>query len=268
MPKRFSDTEIWKKDWFLELTDKQKLLVKFLFDNCDCAGIYEISKRILKMSFEESITKEDFKALKQIRFINDNTIFIEDFIKFQYNVEISSLNPKYNVHKGIIAKLNKYNILSTLSQPLTNPYSRVLDKDMVKDKDNILFTNNINEEKFFKNSNPDFYFLDDKNKIFEIYEKECPNLISLTWEKRSRKILDKANSFLSEISSDWDYFKNLCQKANKLKKIANTKIDFEMLINCHIGIMNGKYEKDGNKKGVSQEFINDFFANLKDEEKK
>ena len=133
MARRLSDTEIWKKDWFLDLSDKQKLLVKFLFDNCDCAGIYEISKRMLKMCFEEAITKEDFNAIKQIRFIDNNTIFIEDFIKFQYNVNISSLNPNYNVHKGIIARLNKYNILSTINHPLANPCLRVLDKD--KDKE-------------------------------------------------------------------------------------------------------------------------------------
>ena len=37
MAKRFTDTEIWQKDWFLDLPIKQKLLVKFIFDNCDCA---------------------------------------------------------------------------------------------------------------------------------------------------------------------------------------------------------------------------------------
>ena len=58
MVKRLSDSEIWNKDWFLDLTDKQKLLVKFLFDNCDCAGIYEISKRMLRVCFEQSITSQ------------------------------------------------------------------------------------------------------------------------------------------------------------------------------------------------------------------
>ena len=28
MVKRLSDSNIWSKDWFLDLTDKQKLLVK------------------------------------------------------------------------------------------------------------------------------------------------------------------------------------------------------------------------------------------------
>ena len=119
MVKRLSDSEIWNKDWFLDLTDKQKLLVKFLFDNCDCAGVYEISKRILRNSFEQEITKEDFEAIKQVKFISENKIFIEDFIKFQYNTSIPLLNPLNRVHKGILKSLEKNNII-TLSKQLTN----------------------------------------------------------------------------------------------------------------------------------------------------
>lgn len=114
MAKRVTDTDIWKKDWFLNLTDKQKLLVKFLFDNCDCAGVYEISQKILNACFNEQITRVDFEAIKQVRFIKEDVIFLEDFIKYQYNVEISELNEKYNLHKGILRRLNKYGISSTL----------------------------------------------------------------------------------------------------------------------------------------------------------
>ena len=141
MAKRFTDSEIWNKDWFLDLSIKQKLLVKFLFDNCDCAGFYEVSYRTLRNCFNEEITKEDFKGLKQIRFINNETIFIEDFIKYQYNCEISELNPKFSVHRGIIKKLNKYGILGTLTKGLANPtYEglQVMDKDKDKDKDNTI----------------------------------------------------------------------------------------------------------------------------------
>ena len=60
MAKRFADTEIWNKDWFLELSIKQKLLLKYIFDNCDCAGVYEISYRNLKNCFDEEVTLEDF----------------------------------------------------------------------------------------------------------------------------------------------------------------------------------------------------------------
>ena len=176
MAKRLSGTDIWNKDWYLELTDKQKLLVKFLFDNCDCAGIYEISKKMLRVCFNEEITKEDFKAIKQVSFINENTIFIEDFIKFQYKIDISELNSKFTVHKGIITRLNKYGIFETLSKGLVNPYVRVQDKD--KDKDITLnkqidTLNNINNnEKNLKKSDPyvnsiNEFFIQEYQKVFE-----------------------------------------------------------------------------------------------------
>lgn len=161
MTKRFTDNEIWSKDWFLDLSIKQKLLLKFLFDNCDCAGIYEISYRTLKYCFNEEITKEDFKDLKQVIFIDDNTVFIQDFIKFQYGCEINELNPNYSVHKGILKKLNKYKGLVTLTQPLDNSYNVELqDKVKVKDKDTYTSTNSLKEKENLtkekeKSENPD-----------------------------------------------------------------------------------------------------------------
>ena len=63
MAKRIRDNEIWKKDWYLDLSIKHKLLVDFLYDNCDCAGVYEISKRILNYVFGGEITIDDFEIL-------------------------------------------------------------------------------------------------------------------------------------------------------------------------------------------------------------
>jgi len=120
MAKRLCSNDIWFKDWFLELSDKQKLLIKFLYDNCDCAGIYEISYHILNMCFKDGITREDFNGLKQVRFISDNVVFLEDFIQFQYNIELSELNPRNNVHKGILRKLSKYNLQLTEQQEMEN----------------------------------------------------------------------------------------------------------------------------------------------------
>lgn len=260
MSKRMSDTEIWTKDWYLDLSIKQKLLVKFLFDNCDCAGIYEISYRTLRNCFNEEIKKEDFEGIKQIKFISDNKIFIEDFIQFQYGISIDQLNEKNNVHKGIIKSLSKNGIFPTLNQPLSNPCLRVLDKDMDKDKD---------KEEIINNTNPDFYFSDSKQKVFDIYKQTCTNLIALSFEPRNKRVLDKVNSYLNEINNDFEQYKLLCEKANHLQKIAETKIDFEMMLNCYIGIMNGKYEqKPANRRGVSPETIKRCIAEARAKQQK
>ena len=192
-------------------------------------------------------------ALNKLKSTNDITI------KATSQNTVITVN-NYDLYQDINMRDNK----QITNEQQTNNKQITTTKECKEYKNEKNEKNNIGGEK--KNSNPDFYFSSDKNKVFEIYENECKNLIPLTGEKRNRKVLDKTSNFLNEIEFDWDYFKNLCRKANELKTIANTKIDFEMLINCHIGIMNGKYQKDENKRGVSQEFIDNFFENLKKEE--
>ena len=80
------------------------------------------------------------------------------------------------------------------------------------------------------------------DKCFEIYKKECPDLLKLGFEPRNREIREDVATFLGEIDADIGYFTQLCQKANSLKQIVNKTIDFKMLIKNHIGIYNGKYK--------------------------
>lgn len=242
MTKRFADTEIWNKDWYLDLTLKQKLLLKYIYDNCDCAGVYEISYRNLKNCFGEEVAKSDFDGLKQIKFIDENKIFIEDFIEFQYGWKLESLNAKNNnIQKGIIKSLTKHKLLP-------NPCARVLDKD--KDKDNINYDIKNNKHDILNNqdniekdneSNKKFENFDLKSRLFEQYENLCPNLIRLTGERKSRKIAEKMRIYLDETDSDMEMYENLCRAANKLRIIADRPIDFETMLNCRIGILNGKY---------------------------
>ena len=136
MAKRFSDTGIWNKEWFLNLSLKHKMLVKFLFDNCDCAGVYEPNYALLSFYIGEKITPKDFENLKQIKKLKNGNFLIEDFLKFQYGISsYDSLNPKFSVHKGIIKSLEKNQLLDKgclrVKQPLQD-----MDKDMDKDKDN------------------------------------------------------------------------------------------------------------------------------------
>lgn len=135
MVKRFCDTDIWQKEWFLNLSAVERQLFLYIKDNCDCAGFYVPNYAMLSFVMGQKITKEDFKNLKQVVFVDEDVIFIEDFIKFQYNVFIEELNPKYSVHRGIIKRLNKYGIFGTLTKQLRNTYSSIQDKDKVKDKD-------------------------------------------------------------------------------------------------------------------------------------
>ena len=153
MTNRFCDTEIWAKDWFLNLNTKQKLLVKFLFDNCDCAGFYQISWNLLKVYFNDvEITVDDFKSIKQVEFIKDDLIFIEDFALFQCKVRsLKELNPNNKAHLGVLRLLKKYNIFDYENvspfeaplKPLDSPFEGVQEKDKEKEKDNKFLNNRV-----------------------------------------------------------------------------------------------------------------------------
>ena len=241
MTNRLSDTEIWEKDWFLDLTDRQKLLVKFLFDRCDCAGFYQISWNLLKCYFKEPPTREDFKKIKQVRFINENLVFIEDFALFQCKVSsFDRLNPNNNAHKGVLKLLEKHNIYKAPSEPLASPLSGAQEKEKEKDKEIIPLIEEEKEKE--KEINPDLFFDSEIRECFALYEDNCKNLIPLRFEKKNREILKLLDDTLNEIDRDVGQFKQLCVTANQLRTIAEKKIDFKMMLRNYIGILNGKYK--------------------------
>lgn len=95
-----------------------------------------------------------------------------------------------------------------------------------------------------KDKKIDIYCNNDFEKCFNLYSNICTKLLPLNYERRSKAILELLSNFLDEIEFNFDYFSDLCKTANKLEKIMDTKIDFKMLLNNHIGIMNGKYNKN------------------------
>lgn len=259
MPKRLADTEIWNKDWFLDLSLKQKLLVKFLFDNCDCAGVYQISYRNLRNCFGEEITREDFIGIKQVKFIADDKVFIEDFINFQYlNADRPYLNPNNKAHLGVIRRLIKNNIdyskYISPSEGASKPLGRGtgigigigIGKGIDSEKEGVQGgekTEALKETKAGtdkKPVNPDIYFTN-HNTYFKTYAELCPNLAPLSFERRNTKVLQTLEKFRKEIDDDVGKFREICIKANELRFIAKNKIDFLMLLNCYLGILNGKY---------------------------
>lgn len=307
MVKRLTDTEIWNKDWYLDLSIKKKLLLKYIFDNCDCAGVYEISYRNLRNCFNEEVTKKDFENIKMIKFFDENKIIIEDFIKLQYGVDINGLKPRNSVHKGVLRCLEKHKLLLNPFETVKNKdknknknKNKDKNKDINKDKnqqndfdiknhnDCINYDmeinnksdikvindikNNINDmNNSIKNDNDNAQdnnfdiknhnnsavrskFNDLKSEMLKEYTKLCPHLIKLTGEAKSKRTDEKIRLYLNETNFDMDSYKELCRKADRLRRIGTIGIDFETMLNCRIGIMNGKYK---DPKQTEQEKINE-----------
>lgn len=127
MSKRFSDTEKWTDNWFLELSPSAKLLFIFLADNCDIAGFYEKSDKM--MSFFLGLTVEEInKASKELQksvALVDNVYFVKNFIYHQKN---TPLNIGNNCHKSIIHRVNKRSI--DFKEFYSNDILKVLGADL------------------------------------------------------------------------------------------------------------------------------------------
>ena len=127
MAKRFTDTELWGKEFFLKYSMKQKLLLRYLYDSCDNAGIYEPNYILLEVFIGEKITEADILSLntdkKRIVKLENGNFYLTRFIKFQQG---DFLNPKNNAHKQIIAILKenrvRYNNILAPDKGVASPY--------------------------------------------------------------------------------------------------------------------------------------------------
>ncbi len=112
MPKRFSATELWKEDWFLEMPSEYKLFWFYMLSTCDHSGFYRVNlKTFCAINNCRILPKKalDFFNVgkDRVREVRDGFWFIEDFINFQYG---STLNKKNRLHLSIIDLLTKHNI--------------------------------------------------------------------------------------------------------------------------------------------------------------
>ena len=109
MPKRFTDTEKWKKGFIRSLPTKYKLLWLYILDDCNHAGLWDVDLEVAEIRIGSKINKKE--AIKYYSenikiFDNDNKWFIPKFIEFQYG----QLNENVNAHKSVIRLIEKYDL--------------------------------------------------------------------------------------------------------------------------------------------------------------
>jgi hypothetical protein len=136
MAKRFTSTEIWEEDWFLDMPIQYKLFWFYILSACNHAGIFRVNTKKfcglngVKVTSTKAI--EYFNNGKQrIRILSESVWLIEDFFVFQYG-EI--FNPNNKVHESIEKAYNQANINLTSIRGLKALKERVKDKDKEKDK--------------------------------------------------------------------------------------------------------------------------------------
>lgn len=146
MAKRFTDTELWGEDWFIDLSTEEKLFWIYLKDACNHAGVWRINKRQFEFSTGLKINLEKFfkdinSDKERVVKIGRDRWYILGFVKFQYG-EIRESNS--NLHKSILKNLTDCGIdISEFTRNLPvndtqregKPTLKDKDKDKVKEKE-------------------------------------------------------------------------------------------------------------------------------------
>lgn len=131
-----TDTDKWKKRFLRELKPQHKLLWFYILDDCNHAGIWDVDIEVASIRVGEELIYDMLPQAfldKIVIFDNGDKWFIPEFIEFQYG----ELNPTSNVHKSVIALLDKYNLEGYLkgSQGVQSTLNnKDKDKDIVKVK--------------------------------------------------------------------------------------------------------------------------------------
>lgn len=132
MPKRFTDTDKWKKPFIRSLETPYKLLWFYILDDCDHAGIWQVDFAVAEIRIGCKVSENAAKQFfaEKIQVINGGSKwFIRDFIFFQYG----ELSEKNRLHLSVINILKRNGI--DVNKPLISPLEGVKDKDKDKEQD-------------------------------------------------------------------------------------------------------------------------------------
>lgn len=137
MAKRFTSTEIWGEDWFLDMPNEYKLFWYYLLSSCDHSGLFRVNLRSFCSLLNVDINSE--QALKyfnngkdRILEVSKTVWLVQDFFVYQYG---NKFNINNRVHASIKKSYERYNIKLTSIRGLNEYNDTLKDKDKEKDKE-------------------------------------------------------------------------------------------------------------------------------------
>lgn len=126
MAKRLTDTDKWKDDWFVSLSNDYRIIWLWLLDNCNHAGICKRSIGLLNRDCNTKISENELvEALEGRLLICGNNWFIPKFLKFQY----ANLTSDRPVIISVVKELEKNNLSGMIPESFGNDYLIIKDKD-------------------------------------------------------------------------------------------------------------------------------------------
>jgi len=229
MVKRFTDTELWDEDWFIEMEKDDQLFWIFLKDACDHAGIWRPNIGKFKKLFNCNVDLNKFlnlinKDKKRIEVLKNGRWLLTGFIPFQCGV---SLNLANRMHNSVYKLLVNNEVNLTSIRPQLEVIDGLKDKDIDKDKDKDKKKGKGNTHHKGKGS------INNKDSNKDL-SNDSKKVNTVTVLKDSKKFVvptfDEVNKYLTEIGS-WsidpgyfiDYYKARDWKHKSGQKMASWK---------------------------------------------
>ena len=141
--KRFGDCKIWAKQWHRKWPLRIKSLWRYLYENCDHAGVWEQDWELASLQIGETVGPEDIDALNsgngesdpaRVIVLDNGKLWLSGFMSFQYG----RLSEECRAHGPVIVSIEKNKLWNLLPDSLCNSLSNrhiVIDKDKDRDKD-------------------------------------------------------------------------------------------------------------------------------------
>lgn len=133
MPRRFTDTEKWKDEWFLSLPNDYRIVWQYIVDNCTQSGILKKNFKLLNFCCNTELSVDNFLEVFKNRVLDmPNFFFIPKFLKYQYPKGLNSDKPAIISVKNDLISLG---LVEIVQKEFGNDYLIIKDKDKYKDKD-------------------------------------------------------------------------------------------------------------------------------------
>lgn len=115
MAKRFIDSNLFQKDWFLELESKYQILYIYIFTHCDVAGVFDPNLKTISKLFNQQYNEDEIliNLKDQLIKVQDKWL-LHKFIKHQYGSVISPkmIKPIENALRKIGLKIKDIDTVS------------------------------------------------------------------------------------------------------------------------------------------------------------
>lgn len=145
MAKRFTDSKKWNDDWYISLSNDNRIVWQWLLDNCNHAGLCKRSVGLLNLMCRTNLSEDELLKIMEHRVkIHNDYWFIPNFLKFQYG---SLMNTKAAVLSAVKELFNQNcigmipesfgNDFKIISESFENHCQMIKDKDKDKDKDKV-----------------------------------------------------------------------------------------------------------------------------------